>query len=242
MALIWQRNCPSCDGRACDHCQGGGSITKTSGQRQDGVCENYIPLLWSNFSWVYSHREKTQRIRKGFPPSSMCQISHCTLRNQRGYQEKHPGIYQVSQQLPQNCVRGVTFRKTGHLDVGHTLILRSVVWSEKSAAFGWKITFPTRPQAAFLWAIHNPLSSQVALVCHNRLPLCYASCGYVNKLSMFNSQASTVTRCRICLRNTQGLPTRTNSEMGIDISKRNKSEYSAPWYETYPGIIYTNII
>lgn len=51
-----------------------------------------------------------------------------------GYQEKHPSSYHVSQQLPQNCVWGVTFRKTGHLGVGHTLILRRVVWSEKSVS------------------------------------------------------------------------------------------------------------
>lgn len=82
-----------------------------------------------------------------------------------------------------------------------------LVWEECIWAFAWKMSFPSRPHVASLQLIYDPLSSEVALVCHNRLPLCCASCGYVNKLSMFNSQDSTVTRCRTYLINMQGLYT-----------------------------------
>lgn len=95
-----------------------------------------------------------------------------------------------------------------------------LIWEECVRAFAWKITFPSRPQAAFLQSIHNPLSPQVALVSHNRLPLCCASCGYANKLSTLNSQASAVNRCKTCLINTQDfiLPAKTNALRGVDIS------------------------
>lgn len=107
-----------------------------------------------------------------------------------------------------------------------------LVWEECVWAFTWKITFPSRPQSAFLQPIHYTLSPQVALVCHNCLPLCWASCGYVNKLSMLNSQASTVTRCRTCLIYTSHLQQEQMHKGELTYPREIILSIAHPWNKT----------
>lgn len=120
----------------------------------------------------------------------------------------------------------VTFRKTAHLRADHPLIWEEYVW-----ALAWKITFPSRPQSAFLQLIHYPLSPQVALVCHNCLPLRFASWFYVNKLSMFNSQASTVTRCRTRLIYIHGLHASNKNKGELTYPREIILSIAHPWYK-----------